>query len=108
MAIDRIVKPGLDGVVAAQTHLSSVDGEAGELIIAGFPVEALANRASFEETVYLLWNDRLPNTEQLADFRKALINRRSIPTLALRSWKRRRDKRSRLWTSCAWSPGSRI
>lgn len=83
MAIDRIVKPGLDGVVAAQTRLSSVDGEAGELIIAGFPVEALANRASFEETVYLLWNDRLPNTEQLADFRKALINRRSIPALAL-------------------------
>jgi len=83
MAIDRIVKPGLDGVVAAQTRLSSVDGEAGELIIAGFPVETLANRASFEETVYLLWNDRLPNTEQLADFRKALINRRSIPPLAL-------------------------
>jgi citrate synthase len=83
MAIDRIVKPGLDGVVAAQTRLSSVDGEAGELIVAGFPVEALANRASFEETVYLLWNDRLPNTEQLADFRKALINRRSIPALAL-------------------------
>jgi citrate synthase len=83
MAIDRIVKPGLDGVVVAQTRLSSVDGEAGELIIAGFPVEALANRASFEETVYLLWNDRLPNTEQLADFRKALINRRSIPALAL-------------------------
>jgi citrate synthase len=83
MAIDRIVKPGLDGVVVAQTRLSSVDGEAGELIVAGFPVEALANRASFEETVYLLWNDRLPNTEQLADFRKALINRRSIPALAL-------------------------
>lgn len=83
MAIDRIVKPGLDGVVVAQTRLSSVDGEAGELIIAGFPVEALANRASFEETVYLLWNDRLPNTEQLADFRKALINQRSIPALAL-------------------------
>src|SRR6266508_668079 len=83
MAIDRIVKPGLDGVVAAQTRLSSVDGAAGELIIAGFPVETLANRASFEETVYLLWNDRLPNTEQLADFRKALINRRSIPPLAL-------------------------
>jgi citrate synthase len=83
MATDRIVKPGLDGVVAAQTRLSSVDGEAGELIIAGFPVEALANRASFEETVYLLWNDRLPNTEQLADFRKALSNRRSIPALAV-------------------------
>ena len=46
--------PGLEGVVAAETRLSSVDGKAGELIIAGFPVEELAGRATFEETVYLL------------------------------------------------------
>ena len=50
--------PGLEGVVAAQTRLSSVDGQAGELIIAGFPVEELASRASFEETIYLLWHCR--------------------------------------------------
>ncbi len=38
--------PGLEGIVAAQTRLSSVDGQAGELIIAGFPVEELAAEAS--------------------------------------------------------------
>ena len=54
------VRPGLEGVVAAQTRLSSVNGQTGELIIASFPVEELASRASFEETVYLLWHDLFP------------------------------------------------
>ena len=70
---------GLEGVVAAETRLSSVDGEAGELIVAGFPVEELAGRASFEETVYLLWHDVLPDAEQLAAFREALAGRRALP-----------------------------
>ena len=74
---------GLEGVVAAETRLSSVDGEAGELIIAGFPVEELASRASFEETLYLLWHDALPDSEQLASFRGASASRRALPAAAL-------------------------
>jgi citrate synthase len=46
---------GLEGVVAAETKLSMVDGERGELIIAGYPVEELAPQATFEETIALLW-----------------------------------------------------
>ena len=46
---------GLEGVVAAETKLSMVDGERGELIIAGYAVEELAPNATFEETVELLW-----------------------------------------------------
>lgn len=75
--------PGLEGVVAAQTRLSSVDGQTGELIIAGFPVEELAGRASFEETVYLLWYDTLPDTRQLADFRQALVAQRDLSPVML-------------------------
>ncbi|MDQ3966491.1 MAG: citrate synthase/methylcitrate synthase, partial [Actinomycetota bacterium] len=71
--------PGLEGVVAAETRLSSVDGKAGELIIAGFPVEELAGRATFEETVYLLWHDVLPDQGQLTAFREALSVRRPLP-----------------------------
>ena len=63
-------------MVAAETRLSGVDGEAGELTIAGFPVEELAGRASFEEVVYLLWNDELPDTGRLAEFRERLAGRR--------------------------------
>jgi citrate synthase len=45
---------GLEGVVAAETSLSMVDGERGELIIAGYPVEDLAPHATSEEVVSLL------------------------------------------------------
>ena len=75
--------PGLEGVVAAETRLSRVDGQAGELIIAGFPVEELAAHATFEETVYLLWNDRLPSPDELARFRQTLAQRRALPPAVL-------------------------
>src|SRR5215210_511750 len=70
---------GLEDVVAAETRLSGVEGEAGELTIAGFPVEELAGRASFEEVVYLLWNDELPGAGQLGGFREEFIGRRELP-----------------------------
>jgi citrate synthase len=74
---------GLEDVVAAETRLSGVDGDAGELIIAGFPVEEMAGRASFEETVYLLWHDGLPDPGQLADFREELAGRRELSPATL-------------------------
>ncbi|HEX3553958.1 MAG TPA: citrate synthase/methylcitrate synthase [Thermoanaerobaculia bacterium] len=74
---------GLEGVVAATTRLSSVDGEAGELLIAGFPVEELAPRATFEETTWLLWHDSLPTAEELDAFRRRLAGRRVLPTATL-------------------------
>jgi citrate synthase len=77
MATERIIRPGLEGVVAARTRLSSVDGEAGELVIGGFPVEKLANQAVFEEVVHLLWYGALPGAQQLTAFREELAGRRS-------------------------------
>jgi citrate synthase len=74
---------GLEDVVAVETRLSGVDGEAGELTIAGFPVEELAGRASFEEVLYLLWNDELPGVDQLGDFRGELAERRGVPWATL-------------------------
>src|SRR5215216_5638748 len=78
-------KPGLEGVVAAETRLSSVDGQKGELIISGYLVEELALHATFEETCYLLWYDRLPNESELSAFKQSLAARRALPaaTLAL-------------------------
>ena len=70
--------PGLANVVAAQTRLSGINGLEGELIIAGFPVEEIASRATFEEMVYLLWNDALPTAAQLDDFRGALAAQRTL------------------------------
>ncbi len=71
--------PGLEGVVAAQTRMSKVDGLAGELVIGGFKLEAIADKASFEEMVYLLWHDRLPKASELADFKASLAELRALP-----------------------------
>ncbi len=78
-----VVASGLDGVVAAETRLSAVDGEAGELVIAGLPVEELASQATFEEVVYLLWHDALPRSGELASFREELAARRALPGATL-------------------------
>jgi citrate synthase len=77
-------KPGLEGVVAAETRLSSVDGQKGELIIGGFAVEELASQASFEEVCYLLWNDtQLPNQQELAALQAELASLRPIPAATI-------------------------
>ena len=78
-----MVQSGLDGVVAASTALSHVDGERGELIIAGFPVDELAARASFEETTWLLWHGELPTPQELETFRRELCRYRALPAAAV-------------------------
>ena len=60
------VIPGLEGVAAAETRLSYVDGLAGQLTIGGHPLMELAPNATFEEAAFLLWHDRLPNENELA------------------------------------------
>jgi citrate synthase len=73
-----MVNRGLEGVVAAATALSDVDGERGELVIAGYPVGELAARATFEETTWLLWHGTLPSAAELAGFRSALAAEREL------------------------------
>ena len=74
---------GLEGVVAAATRLSEVDGERGKLVIAGYPVGELAGRAVFEETTWLLWHGELPSAPRLDDFRADLAARRALPPTTL-------------------------
>ena len=76
-------RPGLEGVVASETRLSRVDGQRGELMIAGFPLEEIAGRATFEQMVYLLWHDRLPTDEEHLAFRHGLAARRALPAATL-------------------------
>ena len=78
------MKYGLDGVVAATTRLSSVDGEAGQLILAGYEIEDLAPNASFEEVAHLLLTGRLPNRAELNQFSRELSQLREIPAIAIR------------------------
>ena len=74
---------GLEGVVAASTRLSHVDGEAGRLIIAGYAVEELAPYATFEEVAYLLLHGRLPDSSEQDRFAGELAQRRPLSRAAV-------------------------
>ncbi|MEM6784723.1 MAG: citrate/2-methylcitrate synthase [Bacteroidota bacterium] len=74
---------GLAGVVALDSEISAIDGEAGTLIYRGYTIEDLARDASFEETVYLLWNDEMPNQAQLDELTAQLQAERALPGAVL-------------------------
>lgn len=81
---DKTAK-GLAGVTAADTTLSRVEGQKGELIYRGYNIEDLGAKASFEEVVYLLWNGDLPTAGQLNAFKAALVSKRALPSAILRT-----------------------
>ncbi|WP_440998652.1 citrate/2-methylcitrate synthase [Fodinibius sp. SL11] len=73
------INKGLAGIVAFSSTKSFIDGEKGELIYAGYDIDTLAENASFEEVCFLLWNDRLPNQEELDALNTKLQNDRELP-----------------------------
>jgi citrate synthase len=71
-------KPGLEGIPAAQSSISFVDGQKGILEYRGIRIEELAERSSFLETAYLLiWNE-LPTKEELVAFEYEVCHHRRI------------------------------
>jgi citrate synthase len=69
---------GLQNIVVGQSKLSLVNGTEGKLIYAGYKIEDLAENASFEEVVYLLWHGHLPNRSQLDELTKAINGQMDI------------------------------
>jgi len=61
-------KPGLDGIAAAESSISNVDGQNGLLEYRGIRIEELAEKSTFLETAYLLIWGELPNREELKAF----------------------------------------
>jgi citrate synthase len=70
---------GLEGVVAAETEMSFIDGEKGVLEYVGISIGDLAAHSTFEESVFLLWNKRLPRQDELDEFTKNLSDRYELP-----------------------------
>jgi citrate synthase len=69
---------GLEGVVAANSGICWIDGEAGVLSYRGIDIHELAVNSTFEETTYLLWNGILPNQLALREFESHLALARSV------------------------------
>lgn len=67
---------GLDGLVVADTALSEVDGDRGRLIVAGYDIEELAGRVSFEALVGLLLRGSLPAPSEVTAIAAALARAR--------------------------------
>src|SRR5713226_2609209 len=78
-ATTRPGRGGLEGIVAATTALSKVEGTAGRLIYRGYNIHDLARTTTFEEIAYLLWFGRLPNKTELVDLKVQLLAERSLP-----------------------------
>jgi 2-methylcitrate synthase len=73
-----VVGKGLEGVVAANSGICWIDGDAGVLAYRGVDIHELAEKSNFEETAYLLWFGRLPGKAELESFRKELADARSL------------------------------
>lgn len=70
---------GLEGVVATTSKICFIDGDKGILSYFGYNIHTLAENATFEEIIYLLWNGKLPNRNELARLKSSLIAHRELP-----------------------------
>src|SRR5260370_28233196 len=74
----EIYSPGLEGVIAGETAISTVTGG---LRYRGYPVTELAEKCAFDEVAHLLLHGALPTRAQLADFQKRLASAQKLPAL---------------------------
>jgi citrate synthase len=74
-----IFDKGLANTIAAETQMSFIDGGKGVLEYVGIDIDALARNSTYEETVYLLWNTKLPTQAELDALKGALQAEYEIP-----------------------------
>ena len=78
-----VASEGLRGVVAAQSAIGDVNGEEGILIYQGYNIHDLAEHSSFEEVVFLVWNGRLPKTDELEELKQRLRRNYEVPAAVI-------------------------
>jgi citrate synthase len=69
---------GLEGVVAGESEICYIDGYAGVLSYRGYNIHTLAEHATFEEVIWLLWKGSLPTRQQLAELKSSLQDNAAI------------------------------
>jgi citrate synthase len=70
---------GLEGVIAGESEICFIDGYNGILSYRGFNIHELADHATFEEVIYLLWKGSLPNKSELEQLKKDLGAEYGLP-----------------------------
>jgi len=79
MSTSTTTGAGLEGVVAGESEICYIDGHAGILSYRGYNIHTLAEHATFEEVIYLLWNGSLPKQAQLDKLKADLAAHRALP-----------------------------
>ena len=80
----KTVVRGLEGVVAAETRISFVDGVNAQLYYSGYNIHDIAEKISYEETVWLLWYNELPTKAQLEEFRSEVVAEMRLPSQVIK------------------------
>ena len=70
---------GLQGVIAAPSAICFIDGTAGRLVYRGYEITDLVGQVSFEETAFLLWDEKLPNASELSALKQELAGSIALP-----------------------------
>jgi citrate synthase len=71
--------PSFMNTAACKSRITFIDGDKGILEYRGYPIDQLAEKASFEETAYLIWYGELPNAAQLADWTAGMAGQPAVP-----------------------------
>src|ERR1700727_223480 len=74
-----VTQAGLEGIVAAESNICFIDGDLGILSYQGYNIHTLAEHATFEEVIYLLWHGKLPKQAELDALKAELVRDRPIP-----------------------------
>jgi citrate synthase len=77
------LQKGLEGVLVAESGMSDIHGEAGKLVYRGYDIGDLAEGATYEEVLSLLWNGDLPTRPELAEFADAMTAERAVDDAVL-------------------------
>lgn len=83
--LSMTVTRGLEGVVATASSISSIIDDT--LTYVGYNIDDLAENATFEEVIYLLWHRKLPTQPQLEELKKQLSENAALPTEVLNHFK---------------------
>jgi len=74
-----VTQAGLEGIIAAESSICFIDGDRGILSYQGYNIHTLAENATFEEVIYLLWYGVLPKQAELDQLKSDLVRYRPIP-----------------------------
>ncbi|AWR96404.1 citrate synthase [Acidianus sulfidivorans JP7] len=77
------IKKGLEDIAIKETEITYIDGNLGRLYYRGYSIFDLAEFSNFEETAYLIWFGKLPNSSEIRELKEKLAEERNLPEFVI-------------------------